>query len=93
MDNNNNIIMYSVHGNIFPIIKNPSIDDYLIIKDRFNELLPFAPKGEPYSRQTYDNKGNIYIWCSDDSMHYKVESFLSEKFNVICNQNKFMLEG
>jgi hypothetical protein len=86
---NETIVFTFVTGRQFPIIKNPNDKDYEFIRNRFKALCPFAPKGEPYSRSTYDNKGNMYLWCSDDSMHRQVEKFLSEKFNVRCNQDEY----
>jgi hypothetical protein len=89
----NQIIMFRhISGRQFPIIVNPTDKDYTFIKERFQDRCPFAPKGEPYSRSTYDKEGNTYLWCSDDSMHYLVEKFINEKFNTLCNQNEYYFD-
>jgi len=74
------------------VVKNPTSKDIQYFDDMFKEKLPFAPKGEPTTRQTFDVKGNKYVWMSDDSMHAGVESQLKSKYNLDTNQNIHMLE-
>lgn len=79
----------NVNGNIFPVYKNPTDEQYFSLVDRFQAEYPFCPVGEPKTRQTYDKDKNIYMWMSGDSMHYIVESFLYKVDGIQCNQNNY----
>ena len=76
------------NGYLFPVFKNPTDDQYLLICDSFNEKYPFCPSGEPKTRHTFDKQGNEYYWMSGDAMHYTVENYLL-KHGIECNQNKY----
>ncbi|HHX68934.1 MAG TPA: hypothetical protein GX708_12885 [Gallicola sp.] len=79
----------NVNGNLFPVFKNPTDEQYNSLILRFKELYPFCPAGEPKTRQTFDKDNNIYMWMSGDAMHYIVESFLLRHDNIVCNQNRY----
>lgn len=78
----------NVNGNLFPVFKNPTNEQYYQLIERFKMEYPFCPIGEPKTRQTYDNNNNIYMWMSGDAMHYTVEGFLKRQEGIVCNQNK-----
>lgn len=79
----------NINGNLFPVFKNPTDEQYNILIDRFKIEYPFCPVGEPKTRRTYDNNNNMYMWMSGDALHYLVEGFLLKHENAICNQNKY----
>ena len=73
------------------VIKNPSTHDYQALAKEFRAEYPNAPKGEPYSRTTFDSAGNQYIWRSDKGLHPEIEEKIRKLFGVEVNQNKSML--
>jgi len=79
----------NANGNLFPVFKNPTDEQYYSLVDEFNEQYPFCPSGEPKIRKTYDTNNNEYIWMSGDAMHYFIEQYLYRLDGVTCNQNKY----
>jgi hypothetical protein len=87
-----NLLIVSLPGKYverkIPVYKNPSPEAYTEIAKRFREEFPFAPKGEPKSRHTYDEKGNEYLWMSGDAMHYTMENALYKQYGIKTHQIK-----
>lgn len=78
----------NINGNLFPVFKNPTDEQFKLLVTEFREKYPFCPSGEPKTRHTFDRQGNEYYWMSGSSLHCTVESFLLKK-GIECDQNKY----